>query len=187
MDISVIGGGITGLATALCLHRLGISCRVYEKAPALHVSGAGIMMQPNAMRILDHLGVGEKIIRDDLMDIHRLETWHKGRVCLLGDAAHAMTPNMGQGGCQGIEDAWCLSQIMSAIPDFWEAFTRFEKVRRRKVDSIVRNSWQFGKLVHSTMGRIFLKQLIRMVPDAVIRRRMRKLYSVKLDYSEMIL
>jgi 2-polyprenyl-6-methoxyphenol hydroxylase-like FAD-dependent oxidoreductase len=38
--------------------------------------------------------------------------WQKDRVCLIGDAAHATTPNMGQGACQAIEDAYLLGKLL---------------------------------------------------------------------------
>ena len=44
------------------------------------------------------------IIRSDLIDFKPLSAWYYGRACLIGDAAHATTPNLGQGGCQAVED-----------------------------------------------------------------------------------
>lgn len=48
----------------------------------------------------------EEILRNDIYDLKPLSHWSEGRVVLLGDAAHAMTPNMGQGACQALEDAF---------------------------------------------------------------------------------
>ncbi|MET0419448.1 MAG: FAD-dependent monooxygenase, partial [Actinoplanes sp.] len=51
-----------------------------------------------------------EVIRTDIRCLDRpLPRFHAGRVALLGDAAHAMTPNLGQGGCQAIEDAAVLA------------------------------------------------------------------------------
>jgi FAD-dependent urate hydroxylase len=55
----------------------------------------------------------ENIIYHPIFDIEPLERWVEGRVVLLGDAAHAMTPNMGQGACQAIEDAYALGGVLS--------------------------------------------------------------------------
>jgi 2-polyprenyl-6-methoxyphenol hydroxylase-like FAD-dependent oxidoreductase len=51
MKITIIGGGITGLSTALALNKLGFQCEVYERAKVLNEVGAGIEMQPNALKV----------------------------------------------------------------------------------------------------------------------------------------
>lgn len=60
-EITIVGGGIGGLALALNLHRLKISCRIYEAAPVLKEIGVGITVLPHAMRELSALGLGEAI------------------------------------------------------------------------------------------------------------------------------
>jgi salicylate hydroxylase len=56
--------------------------------------------------------------------------WHKGRVVLLGDAAHAPLQSLAQGACMAIEDGLCLAEaIHAADGDFEAAFRRFEAVR----------------------------------------------------------
>jgi 2-polyprenyl-6-methoxyphenol hydroxylase-like FAD-dependent oxidoreductase len=57
MDIAIIGGGIAGLSLALNLHRHGIVCRVYERAPEVKELGVGITLLPHAMREFAALGV----------------------------------------------------------------------------------------------------------------------------------
>ena len=46
-----------------------------------------------------------------------LKSWSKGHVTMLGDAVHPMMPNLGQGGCQAIEDAYVLSDVLCAVTD----------------------------------------------------------------------
>jgi 2-polyprenyl-6-methoxyphenol hydroxylase-like FAD-dependent oxidoreductase len=46
-----------------------------------------------------------------------LEKWHSGRVVLIGDAAHASSPMMGQGGCMAMEDAWVLAESLSGCTE----------------------------------------------------------------------
>ncbi|HKY44976.1 MAG TPA: FAD-dependent monooxygenase [Pyrinomonadaceae bacterium] len=66
--IAIIGGGIGGLTTALALRQFGFESQVYEQAPALHDVGAAIAIWPNAMRVLDRLGLAAKILeRSGLM------------------------------------------------------------------------------------------------------------------------
>ncbi len=57
MDVAIIGGGIAGLSLALNLHRHGIACRVYERAPEVKELGVGITLLPHAMREFTALGV----------------------------------------------------------------------------------------------------------------------------------
>src|SRR5258708_31027253 len=61
MNLIIVGGGIAGLAHALSLHQVGIACRVYEAVPTLAPLGYGINLQPNAVRELFALGIGETL------------------------------------------------------------------------------------------------------------------------------
>lgn len=56
-EILIVGGGIAGLAFALALHRRGLKCRILEQAPAISEIGAGLLLSPNACRVLQSLGV----------------------------------------------------------------------------------------------------------------------------------
>ncbi|PUZ56922.1 hypothetical protein GQ55_5G385100 [Panicum hallii var. hallii] len=59
--IIIVGGGTCGLATALALHRKGISSLVLERAETLRATGAGIGIQVNGWRALDQLEVGDEL------------------------------------------------------------------------------------------------------------------------------
>ena len=61
MRVIIVGGGISGLSLALSLHQIGVDCRVYEAVPALSPLGYGINLQPNAVRELTALGLGERL------------------------------------------------------------------------------------------------------------------------------
>src|SRR3981189_3086805 len=62
-NIAIIGGGIGGLTAALALRQFGFEPEVFEQAPALLDVGAAIAVWPNAMRILEQLGLSEKIMQ----------------------------------------------------------------------------------------------------------------------------
>lgn len=62
VNVAIIGGGICGLALALSLHRRGIDCRVYERAPEIRPLGVGITMLPHAMRELTALGLHQTVL-----------------------------------------------------------------------------------------------------------------------------
>lgn len=61
--ILIVGGGIGGLTAALALSRAGHSVRLFEQAPAFGEIGAGIMLTPNATRVLRHLGLDAALNR----------------------------------------------------------------------------------------------------------------------------
>jgi len=60
--IAIIGGGIGGLTAALAFQQFGFQAEVFEQAPELLEVGAAIAMWPNAMRVLERLGLKEKIL-----------------------------------------------------------------------------------------------------------------------------
>ncbi len=55
------------------------------------------------------------ILKNDILDHEPRLPWHRGRVAMVGDAAHAVTPNFGQGGCLAIEDAVVLSRLLRPL------------------------------------------------------------------------
>lgn len=59
--------------------------------------------------------------------------WTRGRVVLVGDAAHASSPMMGQGGCLAIEDAWVLAEILRAEATVEGALAAYTRRRRPRV------------------------------------------------------
>jgi 2-polyprenyl-6-methoxyphenol hydroxylase-like FAD-dependent oxidoreductase len=68
----------------------------------------------------------------------RLPAWHAGRMIVIGDAAHAPSPTSGQGASLSIEDAVVLAQCLRDLPGPEEAFTRFEALRRPRVERIIK-------------------------------------------------
>jgi 2-polyprenyl-6-methoxyphenol hydroxylase-like FAD-dependent oxidoreductase len=85
---------------------------------------------------------------DPIEDLETLPTWVDGRVALLGDAAHATTPHLGQGACLALEDVVVVARTLSASPDPAEALRRYEEIRRPRVERIVRLSRRLGWLNH---------------------------------------
>jgi salicylate hydroxylase len=76
------------------------------------------------------------------------QNWGRGRIQLIGDSAHAMLPNAGQGACQAFEDAYILSRWLEASPDPVEAFANFRRVRIPRVHGIQRLSFSNAKFKH---------------------------------------
>jgi salicylate hydroxylase len=69
-----------------------------------------------------------------LVDLPRLPRWSRGRVVLVGDAAHAPLPHQGQGGGLAIEDAYVLGTLLTkgGLNEYDQVFTAFEQIRRRR-------------------------------------------------------
>ena len=86
----------------------------------------------------------ETLIRTDICDRPPLARWGRGRVTLLGDAAHPTTPNLGQGACMAIEDAVVLAQCLSRYTDHVAALRAYEDRRRARTANIVRASRRMG-------------------------------------------
>jgi FAD-dependent urate hydroxylase len=79
-----------------------------------------------------------------LHEIVEMPRWWNGRVCLLGDAAHAMSPSAGQGASMAFEDALVLARCLREHHDPAVAFAAFEHARRRRVDAITRFARRSG-------------------------------------------
>lgn len=109
-----------------------------------------------------------EIFHDDLYDLKPLAKWHQDHVMLLGDAAHATTPNLGQGGCQAIEDAWYLAEYLERNDNVAEAFAAYEQFRRPKVNFVVNTSFMIGKM--SNLGGFLGHRLRNWVLSATPKK-----------------
>lgn len=90
----------------------------------------------------------EDIIRTDLLDFAPISRWHAGNIVLVGDAAHAMTPNLGQGGAQAIEDGYALAEQLGGGLSIGAALDQYERVRMTKARWIVNTARRFGQVAH---------------------------------------
>jgi len=80
-----------------------------------------------------------EVMRHDLYELPDVASFARGKVALLGDAAHAMTPNLGQGACQALEDAATLAHMPHDL-------ARYDQERRRRTQDIVKRSRQMGAM-----------------------------------------
>jgi salicylate hydroxylase len=76
------------------------------------------------------------------------QNWGRGRIQLIGDAAHAMLPNAGQGACQAFEDAYILARWLDACRNPVEAFTHFRRIRIPRVHGVQRLSFSNARFKH---------------------------------------
>jgi len=123
----------------------------------------------------------DQLLWNDLEEIC-LETWVKGRVALLGDAAHAMTPNMGQGAAMAIEDAFVLAEELTAGGDISAALARYERRRRDRVDLVQTQSRRIGLVAQweSAPACALRNFLARMAPASATRKAIERLANADL-------
>lgn len=114
----------------------------------------------------------EAILYNDVTDIEPLSTWIDGRAILLGDAAHAMTPNMGQGACQAIEDAVSLATHLKQNIPVDAALTAYEAHRLPHTRRVVLRSRAIGKLgqVENPIFITLRNTFTRLTPSSVTLR-----------------
>lgn len=115
-----------------------------------------------------------------ISDLKPIHDWYQGNVCLVGDAAHATTPNMGQGACQAIEDAYVLSECLGKF-DLKKAFAEYQRLRMPKAHRIVNTSWALGKIAHwkNPFAIRMRNQLMRMTPHKFNRSRSKKIFQLE--------
>ncbi len=115
-----------------------------------------------------------QVIFNPINDLEPLPQWFSGRTVLLGDAAHATTPNMGQGACQAIEDACVLAQCLSSLP-YREGFAEYQRRRKARADSIVRQSRRLGRVAQldSPFLSFLRNQILKLAPSSVAIRGLR--------------
>ncbi|MDF5754360.1 FAD-dependent monooxygenase [Spongiactinospora sp. TRM90649] len=70
-------------------------------------------------------------------DVPVVPRWHRGRMIIIGDAAHATVPSIGQGAAMAIEDAVVLAKCLRDATDFGAAFAAYERLRRERVERVV--------------------------------------------------
>jgi len=96
-----------------------------------------------------------------LHELTSMPRWTEGRVALLGDAAHAMSPSAGQGASLAMEDAMVLAQCLRDVDDVPAAFQLFERLRRPRVDAIAKHAArQSNTKAPTRMGEWFRDRLL---------------------------
>jgi 3-hydroxybenzoate 6-monooxygenase len=95
-----------------------------------------------------------------LFDRNPIRGWTKGRVALLGDAAHPMLQYLAQGACQALEDAVCLAQQIQDHGGYEKAFAKYEDLRAPRTARIQRNARVFGDVIHADSVGIMLRDAL---------------------------
>ncbi|BBX01687.1 salicylate hydroxylase [Mycolicibacterium moriokaense] len=115
----------------------------------------------------------DRVLRNDLYDREPARQWCRGPIVAVGDAAHPMRPHLGQGGCQGIEDAAILASFVARTDDLATAFARFAAFRRPRVRALMRESKLIGQIVNlPPLLSAALSRATVLGPEAVLTRHL---------------
>lgn len=125
------------------------------------------------------------ILQNDIYDFAPLPRWTMGRVTLLGDAAHATTPNMGQGACMAIESAYSLTRSLSMEEDHSRAFARYEQERHARTAQITNQSYAFGRMGQLENGFLcgMRNWMMRLMPRNMVKTQLRQ--TIGYDVTEL--
>ncbi|MFB7862808.1 FAD-dependent oxidoreductase [Streptomyces sp. NPDC056069] len=139
---------------------------------------------PALLERVGRLAVAD-VLRHDLYELAApLPRLHHGRIAWLGDAAHAMAPNLGQGGCQAVEDAVVLAHLLpagdgdddaDAVPAALAAYTAARRDRTDAVRVRARRVGRLGALRHP-LAAAARDLAVRATPDRLAVRGMDDLF-----------
>src|SRR5690606_13027243 len=115
-----------------------------------------------------------------LYDLKPIHQWAQGKVCLIGDAAHATTPNLGQGACQAVEDAYVLGKLFAQGLSVEEVFRQYQALRIKKAHQVVKTSWTIGKVSHwqNPLGTGVRNFVMKNLPASVRHKQLEPLFEL---------
>lgn len=122
-----------------------------------------------------------ELIWSDIIDLKPISKFAFNRILLLGDAAHATTPNLGQGAGMAMEDAIRVAEELEYFKnDVQQAFTSYESKRLTRTHYVVNTSYRLGKLAQAE-NTVMIKvrnALFRLIPAWVNERQMTKVLDI---------
>jgi 2-polyprenyl-6-methoxyphenol hydroxylase-like FAD-dependent oxidoreductase len=129
-----------------------------------------------------------ELAADNTYDLPHVPVWHRGRMVVIGDAAHAPSPSSGQGASMAIEDGVVLAKSIRDSTSIEAAFADYEATRRKRVERIVaqgartsssKTPGRAGRLVRDTMMPILFRYVIT-------ERSLRWMYDYRIDWAERL-
>jgi 2-polyprenyl-6-methoxyphenol hydroxylase-like FAD-dependent oxidoreductase len=122
----------------------------------------------------------EDLIWGDIMDLKPITRFAFDKIVLMGDAAHATTPNMGQGACLAIEDSAVLANCIEDYETVEEAFKQFQQKRIKRTTKIVNSSWALGKAaqLENPLLISLRNAAVRLTPSSVAQRQVKFIHDI---------
>ena len=122
------------------------------------------------------------ILRNDVYYLEPLARWSAGRLVLVGDAAHATTPGVGQGAAQAIEDAVALADRLADSDEVRSALAEYEAIRSPRAALVLKMSRRADKAAQlaSPLGWRLRNALVRRLPERAQRRQLEPLVRYEL-------
>jgi len=130
---------------------------------------------PAVVRELVEATPDDALLQTDIYDFKPIPRWSVGPIGLIGDAAHATTPNLGQGGAQALEDAYHLDACVDPGTGRLD-LERFHRIRRAKTAHITNQSFLFGKLAHASRFTGLRDWILRATPRWATLRQTARIY-----------
>ncbi|MFD2917676.1 FAD-dependent monooxygenase [Psychroserpens luteus] len=132
--------------------------------------------------VLDMLHKTEEndILENELEDLKpNYKNWFKNNTVFIGDSIHATTPNLAQGACQAIEDAYTLGICLKNNKE--NAFSEYQNLRLKKVEYIVKQSWMIGKmsLTNNSLQKKLLHLMLKYLPEKQYQKRFKRLIDIE--------
>jgi len=123
------------------------------------------------------------IRRSSTYDRAPVSQWGEGSMTLLGDAAHPMTPNLGQGGCMAIEDAMVLAGCLLKYQNWPEALRVYESLRIGRTNAVARYSRRYGMVGQweSGLATWMRGRILSLAPESVCEKMLRLLFDYEAE------
>ena len=160
-----------------------VYCYILANAPMgsrthLHQLRERFTHWPDPIPTLLNTADGDAVLQHDAYELPTLPTYDSGKVAILGDAAHAMTPNLGQGACQALEDAVTLAAAADTL-GVCAGLEEYDRIRRPRTQMIARRSRQAGAPAHWTSPPLAALRdvALPLLPKSLFNRSVTRAYT----------
>jgi 2-polyprenyl-6-methoxyphenol hydroxylase-like FAD-dependent oxidoreductase len=119
-----------------------------------------------SLKIIEHTSAGSLVALGSMESMPKVPRWHRGRMVLVGDAAHAPSSSSGQGASMAVESAVQLARCLRDLPDHRLAFTAYERLRRARAEKVIDRGAKTNN--SKTMGT-FAKAMMKLLMPLMMK------------------